>query len=70
MALVYMHGVEENGYNGAIISDWKQAMTNSPFKLPAINEEVSLNKIKQICEHFDLPELWQKIEKDPPAMAF
>ena len=40
------------------------------LKLPAVNEEVPLKTIKQICEHFDLPNLWKKIEKDPPAMTF
>ena len=40
------------------------------MKLPAINEEVSLETIKQICEHYGLHDLWKKIEKDPPALAF
>ena len=38
--------------------------------LPAINEEVSLTKIKEICEHYGLKGLWKKIEKDPPALKF
>jgi len=45
-------------------------MAEPAFKLPAINEEVPLGKIREICEHFDLPDLWKKIKKDPPAMAF
>jgi len=40
------------------------------MKLPDINEEVPLNKIKKICKHFDLHALWNKIEKDPPSLAF
>lgn len=40
------------------------------MKLPAINEEVPLEKIKQICEFYNLPDLWKKIKKDPPALAF
>lgn len=40
------------------------------MNLPAINEEVPLKKIKKICEHFDLHVLWNKIEKDPPSLAF
>ena len=40
------------------------------MKLPAINEEVSLSQIKAICEFYKLPELWKKIEKDPPKLVF
>jgi len=40
------------------------------MKLPEINEEVSLLKIKEICEYYKLPELWLKIEKDPPSLVF
>ncbi len=40
------------------------------MKLPKINEEVSLSQIKEICEYYKLPELWHKIEKDPPASVF
>ena len=40
------------------------------MKLPAINEEVPLEKIKEICIHYQLHDLWKKIEKDPPALAF
>jgi hypothetical protein len=40
------------------------------MKLPAINEEVCLPKIKKICEHYGLKTLWKKIENDPPAMKF
>lgn len=40
------------------------------MELPKANEEVSLALIKQICEFYNLPELWKKIEKDPPAKTF
>jgi len=40
------------------------------MKLPAINEEVSLPRIKEICEHYGLKTLWKKIENDPPALVF
>lgn len=40
------------------------------MELPAIDEEVSLPKIKKICEHYGLKTLWKKIENDPPAMVF
>ncbi len=40
------------------------------MELPKLNEEVPLSKIKQICEHFKLPNLWEKIERDPPAQVF
>lgn len=45
-------------------------MPSNPYKLPAVNEEVSLSKIKEICEHYKLHDLWLKIEKDPPSMTF
>lgn len=40
------------------------------FKLPAINTEVSLERIKEICARHGLHDLWRKIEKDPPARPF
>lgn len=45
-------------------------MSADEFQLPAVNEDVSLKKIKAICEHYGLPDLWKKIEKDPPSMVF
>lgn len=42
----------------------------TPFELPAIGEEVSLAQIQQICDHYGLPELWEKIQKDPPQVPF
>ena len=38
--------------------------------LPKINEEVPLPRIKEICVHYKLLDLWEKIEKDPPALSF
>lgn len=40
------------------------------YPLPAINEEVALPRIKEICEHYGLQALWRKIEKDPPVRPF
>lgn len=44
--------------------------TKQEFVLPAIGEEVPLARIKQICEHYHLEELWRKIESDPPVRPF
>ncbi|HET7537935.1 MAG TPA: hypothetical protein VFJ90_15855 [Candidatus Didemnitutus sp.] len=41
-----------------------------PYQLPAIGEEVPLARIKEICEHYGVPDLWKKIERDPPARPF
>lgn len=38
--------------------------------LPAINEDVPLEKIKEICEYYKLSDLWIKIQKDPPSKPF
>jgi hypothetical protein len=35
-----------------------------------MNEEVPLSKIKEICEHFQLVDLWKKIANDPPPKPF
>jgi hypothetical protein len=40
------------------------------MKLPAKGETVPLSTIKDICIHFNLPELWSRIEADPPAKPF
>ncbi len=40
------------------------------MNLPKKGEEVPLPKIKEICEHYGLKELWEKIEKDPPPRPF
>ena len=38
--------------------------------LPQKNEEVPLAKIREICEHYGLQELWAKIAQDPPPRPF
>ena len=38
--------------------------------LPATGEEVPLSKIREICEHYGLRDLWTKIENDPPPKTF
>ena len=40
------------------------------YKLPAVNSEVPMKIIKEICDVYDLPEIWKKIEKDPPKKPF
>ena len=40
------------------------------MELPEKGEEVELPKIKEICEHYKLRALWEKIEKDPPPKSF
>lgn len=40
------------------------------MELPAINEVVPLGRIRKICEHYRLPELWDKIERDTPPRPF
>lgn len=39
------------------------------MELPKKGEEVTLSKIKEICEHFGLITLWKKIENDPPSRS-
>ena len=38
--------------------------------LPKKGQVVPLTAIEQICLHYDLPELWQKIARDPPPRPF
>ena len=45
-------------------------MPSKALQLPTINEEVSLEKLKEICAHYKLNELWEKIENDPPTLTF
>ena len=40
------------------------------MELPAINEEVPIERIKVICAFYGLHELWRKIERDPPIRPF
>lgn len=44
--------------------------TRATFELPKLGEEVSLERIKEICAHYGLHGLWRKIEKDPPMRPF
>jgi hypothetical protein len=41
-----------------------------PFELPAKGETVPLSKIRQICDRYNLTDLWNKIERDPPPRPF
>lgn len=43
---------------------------NDDYPLPALGEEVPLAKIREICAHYGLHDLWRKIERDPPARPF
>jgi hypothetical protein len=45
-------------------------MHQSTMPLPQKGEVVPLPRIKEICEHFGLPELWAKIARDPPPQPF
>ncbi|MBL9215105.1 MAG: HIT domain-containing protein [Opitutaceae bacterium] len=38
--------------------------------LPALGEEVPLERIREICVAYGLPQLWRKIERDPPPRPF
>lgn len=38
--------------------------------LPPKGQEVSLEQIREICEHHGLQDLWAKIESDPPPKPF
>ena len=40
------------------------------MELPGINEVVPLEKIREVCEHYGLAALWEKIERDPPGRPF
>jgi hypothetical protein len=42
----------------------------STMPLPEKGEEVPPPRIRDICEHFGLHELWAKIAKDPPSQPF
>lgn len=46
------------------------SLITQPYELPAINTEVPLSRIKEICAHYGLHDLWRKIEKDPPPRPF
>jgi len=40
------------------------------YRLPAHGTVVPLPKIKEICDHYELPELWTLIETNPPTIPF
>jgi hypothetical protein len=40
------------------------------IELPAIDEVVPPETIKEICDFYGLDGLWQKIERDPPSKPF
>ncbi len=40
------------------------------IELPKAGQVVSLPEIERICRHYQLPALWEKIRKDPPAKPF
>ena len=40
------------------------------MNLPPKGQEVSLEQIREICEHSGLQDLWAKIENDPPQKPF
>lgn len=42
----------------------------APYDLPPIGEEVPLPRLREICAHFGLHDLWRKIERDPPVRPF
>lgn len=41
-----------------------------PYPLPPRGEVVPLSTIKDICTHYELPELWTLIETNPPKLPF
>jgi hypothetical protein len=45
-------------------------INQSTMPLPKKGEEVPLPRIREICEHFGLHDLWAKIAKDPPPRPF
>ena len=65
-------GVDQKSENGEQRTDQASVSgTSRPtFELPAINTEVPLPQIKEICVHYGLYDLWRKIEKDPPVRPF
>lgn len=46
------------------------SITRENYQLPKVNSEVPLEVVREICEVYDLPEIWAKIEKSPPAKTF
>lgn len=48
----------------------RNSKTRENYQLPEVNSEVSMKNVKEICEVYDLPEIWEKIERDPPKKPF
>lgn len=46
------------------------APITEPYELPAAGEVVPLPRIREICQHYGLLDLWAKIERDPPPRPF
>ena len=40
------------------------------YQLPKVNSEVSMETIKEICDVYDLPDIWEKIKQNPPKKPF
>ena len=40
------------------------------MELPPKGEKASFSQIKEICEFYELTQLWEKIERDPPHIPF
>ncbi len=40
------------------------------MELPEKGEQVPLPRIKEICDHYGLHDLWDRIEEDPPSKPF
>lgn len=40
------------------------------YQLPEVNSEVSMATIKEICDVYDLPDIWEKIKQNPPKKPF
>lgn len=40
------------------------------MELPRKGEQVDLQKIEEICRHYGLTQLWERIRTDPPFKPF
>jgi hypothetical protein len=58
-------GKPQNVWKGSAVLIGERTM-----QLPQKGEIVSLPRIKEICQHYGLHELWAKIENDPPPRPF
>lgn len=53
-----------------IASDVAVPAKRPQMALPALGEEVPLDRLKEICAFYGLHDLWRKIERDPPVRPF